>query len=35
MMESEACMFEIFPYAVKPARNLKRDLQRFFKKRAK
>jgi len=33
-MNNDACTFEIFPHAVKPARSVKKDLEIFIKKRA-
>lgn len=34
MVNNDACTFDIFPHSVKPARNAKRDLRMFLKKRA-
>ena len=35
MINNDACTFDFFTHTVKPARNVKKDLQAFLKKRSK
>ena len=34
MLPDDALMFDLFPHSVKPARNVKKDLKAFIKKRS-
>ena len=34
MVENDSCTFDFFPNSVKPARNVKKDLKVFLRKRA-
>ena len=34
MVENDSCTFDFFPNSVKPARNVKKDLKMFLRKRA-
>ena len=35
LINNDACTFDFFTHTVKPARNVKKDLQAFLKKRSK